>query len=75
MIYLYSKPMCGACIAQKKKYDKEGTRYEERDAGRLSSPAEDFDEVDREARVLMAMQNETLPVIVDWEPELVPMEE
>ena len=43
---IYTKRMCGACIALKKDLDRQGVRYEERPAGRLEFPE---DEIDREA--------------------------
>lgn len=65
MIYLYSKPMCSACIAQKKEYEENGIEYKERDADRLATTPDNLDEVDREAHVKLNMQNMKLPVIVE----------
>lgn len=65
MKYIYSKSMCGACIALKKKYDDEGIEYVERDGSRLQKPADNSDEIDREGLVQLAMQNQVFPVEVE----------
>jgi hypothetical protein len=64
MIYLYSKPMCSACDALKKRYKEEGVDFIERDGDRLKAPAADRDEIDVDAMVAFAQSNMTFPVQV-----------
>lgn len=65
MKYIYTKDMCGACISQKKEWDKQNVMYEERSADRLSPLFIEKDNVDIEAFLQLQMQNQTLPVIVE----------
>jgi len=68
--YIYTKPMCGACIELKKSLDLQGIKYEERSAARLEFPE---DEVDREAfleEVVMRGKDPkaiTLPIEYNYE--------
>lgn len=67
MKYIYTKPMCGACIELKEKYRSEGIQFEERKAERILQPE---DEIDKEAFIKIAQSgaNPTqpeLPVEVD----------
>ena len=57
--------MCSACIALKKKYDKDGVEYIERDGNRLSTPDGRKDQVDVDAFVQLNMQNMVFPVEVE----------
>ncbi len=63
--YIYTKNMCSACIALKKKYDDEGVEYVERDGNRLSTFESQTDQIDIDAFVVLNMQNMTFPVEVE----------
>jgi hypothetical protein len=63
--YIYSLPMCSACVALKEKHKKEGVKFVERDGTRLTDPNKDWDEIDEEGRVQLAIQNDTFPVEID----------
>jgi glutaredoxin len=69
MKYIYTRELCPACIKLKKKWNADGLLkgidYQERDAGRLSIPADDRDSIDEEALVQLVMNNNQLPVIVE----------
>jgi glutaredoxin len=69
MKYIYTRELCSACIKLKKKWNAEGLLkgidYQERDAGRLSNPADDRDSIDEEALVLLIMNKNLLPVVVE----------
>ncbi len=65
MKYIYTKPMCSACVKLKQAYDTQGVEYVERDADRLKNPMDDVDEIDKIAFTQLAMQNMTLPVEVE----------
>jgi hypothetical protein len=57
MIFLYSKPMCSACIVRKKSLDDAGIPYEDRDGQRILEPE---DEVDHEMFLKIAMSGRAL---------------
>lgn len=59
---IYTSPECPKCVDQKAKWDAEGVSYEERNSSRLKNPS---DAIDTEGLINAAMQNETLPVIVE----------
>lgn len=58
---IYTSSECPKCTEQKKKWDAEDILYEERDASRLKNPT---DNIDTEALIEAAMNNEVLPVII-----------
>lgn len=58
---IYTTDSCIKCIEQKKKWNAEGTVYEERDAERIKSPQDDYD---REALIEASINNMELPVII-----------
>ncbi len=63
--YVYSKKMCSACDALKKKLREEGTTFILRDGDRLDLDPRIFDPIDKEAFLQLQMQNLTFPVEVD----------
>ncbi len=65
MKYIYTKPMCSACVKLKQVYDTQGVEYVERDADRLKNPMDDVDEIDKIAFTQLAMQHMVLPVEVE----------
>tara|TARA_Y100000310_G_scaffold83971_3_gene80665 strand:+ start:12303 stop:12509 length:207 start_codon:yes stop_codon:yes gene_type:complete len=65
MKYIYVAPDCPRCHTLMCKYDKEGIKYEERSADRLTSPDSRRDQIDIDAFVQLSMQNMVLPVEVD----------
>jgi glutaredoxin len=64
MIYIYTKPMCSACIDLKNRYKEEGIEFIERNGDRLKAPSEDRDEIDVDALVEFSISNMTFPVQV-----------
>jgi arsenate reductase-like glutaredoxin family protein len=69
MIYIYSMPMCSACIELKRKYRDKNIEFVERDGNRLKQIPIDVDDIDREAMVKLSMQNMVFPVEVEIEEE------
>ncbi len=68
MKYIYTAENCPRCEALKKKLHMQGIAYKEREAGRISKPA-DYDNpgdaIDVEAFIQLSMQNMKLPVEVE----------
>ncbi len=64
MKYIYTQDKCSAYEELKKKYDSEGTKYVERDGGRLQSPENDVDNIDKKAFAQLAFQGNVFPVEV-----------
>jgi len=60
-------PMCSACEALKKKYRAEHISFQERRGERLDNDPRIFDEIDKEAFLVLQMQNLTFPVELDVE--------
>jgi glutaredoxin len=65
MIYLYTAPDCPKCDSRKKDLKANSIEYIERDANRLKRPADDYDDIDKDAIVQLAMQNQILPAEVE----------
>lgn len=65
MKYIYTSPDCPRCDSRKQDLKANRIKYVERNADRLKKPAEDRDDIDVEALVLLAMQNQILPVEVE----------
>jgi glutaredoxin len=63
--YIYTKPMCSACEDLKNKYKEGGVAFVVRFAARLSLDERLMDEIDKEAFMVLQMQNLTFPVEVD----------
>jgi len=63
--YIYTMPFCSECIKLKKKYKEEGIDFIERDGSRLKNIPIDVDDIDRQAMVVLSMQNLTFPVEVE----------
>lgn len=59
---IYTNSNCPKCLIQKERWDEEGILYVERDASRLKNPSDD---IDKDALVESAFQNESLPVIIE----------
>ncbi len=57
MIYLYSKPMCSACMERKEELHKQGLVFIERDSGRILAP---LDDIDKEAVIQISMQGKAI---------------
>jgi len=74
---IYTKDMCGACIALKKDLDRQGIKYEERSLEQLESQAEDVDEKAFESEIMEKvimkgkdLKSVTLPIEYDYyQPE------
>jgi glutaredoxin len=64
MRYIYTKEDCPKCETLKKNYKNQGIEFVERDAARLTTPADDKDQIDLEAHIQLNMNNMTLPVEV-----------
>jgi arsenate reductase-like glutaredoxin family protein len=64
MLYVYTNPKCTKCDKLKKRYHDEGIEYRERSSDRLSDIPQDYDPIDKEALVILNMQNMELPVVV-----------
>ncbi len=69
MKYIYTKPMCSACFELKHSLDSEGIEYIERDADRLKNPADDVDDIDKSAFVILCDQGMILPVEVECDED------
>lgn len=65
MKYIYTSPDCSRCDSRKKDLKANSIEYVEREADRLKRPPDDRDDIDVEALVLLAMQNQILPVEVE----------
>ena len=65
MKYIYTMPMCGACLKLKKKYIRDGVKYIERDGKRLTDPPGDIDNIDRDAMMRLSMNNMVFPIEVE----------
>ncbi len=65
MKYMYTSDMCEKCIALKERFAREKVEYRERDAGRLKVVPDDYDDIDKDAFVVLCEQNMELPVVVD----------
>ena len=65
MKYLYTATMCPACEKRKRELKRQGIDYVERKGTRLKTPEADFDDIDKDALVQLAINNDTLPVEVD----------
>jgi hypothetical protein len=65
MKYIYSKDMCSACDSLKNKYKEGGVEFVERDGDRLDLDPRLYDDIDREAFLILQMQNLTFPVELD----------
>jgi len=70
---IYTKDMCGACIALKKDLDRQGIKYEERSLEQLESQAEDVDEKAFESEIMEKvimkgkdLKSVTLPIEYDY---------
>ena len=70
---IYTKDMCGACIALKKDLDRQGIKYEERSLEQLESQAEDVDEKAFESEIIgkvimkgKDLKSVTLPIEYDY---------
>ncbi len=70
---IYTKEMCGACIALKKDLDRQGIKYEERSLEQLESQAEDVDEKAFESEIIgkvimkgKDLKSVTLPIEYDY---------
>jgi glutaredoxin len=70
---IYTKDMCGACIALKKDLDRQGIKYEERSLEQLESQAEDVDEKAFESEIIEKvimkgkdLKSVTLPIEYDY---------
>lgn len=57
MIYLYSKPMCGACVERKNQLVHDNTPFEERSGNRILEPE---DEIDHEMFLKLAMSGKAV---------------
>ena len=68
-LYIYSMPMCSACEALKKKYKDKHISFVSRKGDRLENDPRIFDDVDREAFLILQMQNRTFPVQLEVESE------
>ncbi len=62
---MFTSDMCSKCIALKKRFASEKVEYRERDAGRLKVVPDDYDDIDKDAFVVLCEQNMELPVVVD----------
>ncbi len=65
MKYLFTKDMCSKCIAIKERFAREKVEYRERDASRLKTPPDDYDDIDEQAFAILCDQNMELPVVVE----------
>ena len=70
---IYTKDMCGACIALKKDLDRQGIKYEERSLEQLESQAEDVDEKAFKSEIIEKvimkgkdLKSVTLPIEYDY---------
>jgi hypothetical protein len=59
--------MCGACEAIKKKYRDDHIDFTERSGDRLKNDPRIFDDIDKEAFMILQMQNQTFPVGLEVE--------
>jgi hypothetical protein len=62
---IYSMPMCSACEALKQKYVDEHVLFQERNGDRLKNDPRIFDDIDKEAFMVLQMQNQEFPVEVE----------
>ncbi len=65
MKYMYTSDMCSKCIALKEEFKRDKVEYEERDADRLKVVPDDYDDIDKDAFVVLCEQNMELPVVVE----------
>ena len=70
---IYTKDMCGACIALKKDLDRQGIKYEERSLEQLESQAEDVDKKAFKSEIIEKvimkgkdLKSVTLPIEYDY---------
>jgi hypothetical protein len=68
--YIYTKAMCSACDALKKKYKDQHISFQERSGDRLDLDPRIFDEIDKEAFLQLQMQNLTFPIELDIKGEV-----
>ena len=65
MKYMYTSPDCPRCDSRKEDLKANKIPFTERDATRLTAPAEDQDDIDIDALAQLSMQNNILPVEVE----------
>lgn len=65
MIYIYTAPDCPRCVTRKEELKANGIEYVEREGSRLKKLVDDHDDIDKDALVQLAMQNQILPVVVE----------
>jgi hypothetical protein len=66
-LYIYTMPMCGACEGIKRYWKDFGKDFVERSGERLKNDPRIFDDIDKDAFMILQMQNQTFPVEVEIE--------
>jgi glutaredoxin len=68
-LYIYTMPMCGACEEIKRYWKDQHKDFIERSGERLKNDPRIFDDIDKDAFMILQMQNQTFPVEVELEIE------
>jgi hypothetical protein len=63
--YIYSMSMCSACEALKEKYREGHIAFQERPGERLQNDPRIFDEIDKEAFLVLQMRGQMFPVEIE----------